>query len=357
MEFSEELSRLCECETFPILTVKDGIVTNINVYGSELNITTGTPIKSVIYGGLTDYERFSNGVLFLSLCLNDTIQNAVVVRRDKEDIFILESKHTGALVNQANNIRKQLQKSLNDAMIGLDILASNSELKENVYFQDMTKSLFQLLKQAADIRAEIEYTNNSANLLPNQEITEFLAAYLEASKPKVEGAGFKLKYTLPQKQVFCSVDYDGIKFAIANMISTAIKYGKRNRTLNLKMVNHPNYCTITVSNLLKDNAQFKRFCKDNVFPVNPFLEDSHDSLYSSFRTLRAIANRHKGSVHFDCIDGKTLKITLSIPAGIKLFNGNIKKLHTYIPAQLIHSGGHDPMLIALSDILPSKFYA
>ena len=166
----------------------------------------------------------------------------------------------------------------------------------------------------------------------------------------VNKANIHIEFTCPNNSVYGLVDSKLLERAIGNMLSNAVKYTPKGRTIRATLVRKQSMLYLTVSD---SGEGFDDSIRGNLFTQfhrEPGIEDGRKGLGLGLQLIRSAASAHGGTVLIhDSGNGSRITMSMAIRQDR---NGSLRSK----PANWTDPNSHDRSLIELADVLPTSAF-
>lgn len=79
------------------------------------------------------------------------------------------------------------------------------------------------------------------------EVRSLVEETVNAMRPRIEGAGFKLRLKCPAEAVFLDIDRDAVKQVLVNLVDNALKYSPEDKEIDIQVAVRPGEVEVEVS--------------------------------------------------------------------------------------------------------------
>lgn len=330
----------------PAFYVESGTIRQANQAAQQKLITVGEPICKYLSRSLSAYEEFIGGCLYLSLQIEGIPCNASVLNMGGKHLFLMDSQTEPQL--QALSLAAQnLRIPINNAFLAAE------HMKDRSNADQICHSLNQMHRVVCNMADAYRYYERQVLCPETTELSNFFAELMEKATQLVKASGVQLNYTALPQSVVCTVDRQLLERAVLNMISNAVKFSGDSRVVEIKFTqkNHMLYFSV------QDNGDgIPAHVQKNIFTRylrEPGIEDSRHGLGLGLSLIRSAAINHGGTVLIDHPETGGTRVTMTLdprPQQEDLLRAPVR-----MPT-IDYAGGHDHMLLELSDVLPHKLY-
>lgn len=355
MNQQTDLSTMLSLISQPAFCVCGGSIVLCNKAAEGILIHSGSPISELLRVNAAEYEQFQGGCLLLPLDLNGLSLQACVTRMDDKDIFVIQTPQAQSELNAyslASTTLRQPVSSVITLVRSLSpVLQKTGDPKVKECDARLKHHLWRIHRMLCNMSDAKYYADGHSNRMVCQNITSVVDEIFQKAQQVLAQCGVKLHYQLPDKDILCLIDEQLLERGIYNMISNAVKFSDseiKEIDATLACRNHRLYLSIENRGIQANIAgdMFQRYCRE------PGIEDGRNGIGLGMALIRSAATVHGGTVLLDHPKGTGTRVTVSFP--VKL--GKDVMVASGIQ-NMDYAGGWDHVLLELSDILPSDFYA
>lgn len=335
----------------PAFCVDGGVIRAANDAARSRMLSPGENVFPLIRTGAREYEAFSSGCLYLTLCIGDETCGASVTRLGDQDVFTLE-KSDGDLTLKAYALAAQeLRQPLSQLLAVSDQLFPALEDPENGSTAEqiarMNRSLHQLLRLVGNMS---DAATAGAARMELRDVTAVVQEIIDHATPLCQSAQVTLSFENHPVPVYSLLDSQKLERAIYNLLSNSLKHMSPGGEIAVQLKRRVNtlYLTVTDSG---DSARsglsagmFSRFLRE------PGMTDGRSGLGLGLTLVRAAAAAHHGALLLDQTSSGGVRATLSFP--IQQDSGSLRSPSLHID----YAGERDHGLIELSESLPYQLY-
>lgn len=334
MEYIQQLLALTDRPSF---CVEDGTIIAANDAARARQIKPGDLAAPLLVSGGEALSEFRNGFLCLTLALPGQQVSATVTALGDRQIFTLEPEQAQEEFRLLSLASQELREPLSDVMALVEQLQADPEQVAGI-----SRGLHRMLRLIG---------NMSLHPTPRFELMdvgEVLRELWDKVLPACESRGIRFRFTPNPTPVYSCVDAAFLNRAIYNLLSNAIKFSQGG-TIELQLSQRRRFYQITIldsGSRLPDLGQnpFARFLRE------PGMGDPNWGMGLGMRMVRSAALSHGGTVLMDTPPEGGVRVTLNLPLRQDVTNLRSPRL------QVSYTGERDPMLVELSDVLPTEFY-
>lgn len=356
MEHSIQNEEILDNLLCPAFTVSSGIITNANHAAVQRGIQLNTSIHDFIAIGDEEYTNYTQGKLFIRLCIQDITYGATVTRSGDSHLFCLDSDYEEPELRAFALAAQQLREPLANAMISTEQLLPNASGWDNEEDKQtlgqLNKSLHQLLRAIGNMSDTAHYANHQACRMQNCNLTKLFSEILEKASHLASQAGRKLQYALPNQLVIGLADAEKLERAILNLISNAIKYTPKEGQISATLRYNKNKLIFTVQDSGSGVAPHMHSNLFSRFLREPGLDDGRSGIGLGMTIVRSVATMHSGTVLMEQLQNQGARFTMTI--SVKQTQDNIVSTPIVLPVD--YAGGRDHSKIELSDVLPASLF-
>ena len=326
----------------PAFSVENGRITGINREAGKYLLEEGMAIAPLIAAGQEEYEAFEDGVLHLTLCIQEQTVSASVQHADQGQLFILEQDHLDAHLQSMALAAQELRVPLSGMMAAADRLAPGDE--------QLNRRMYQMLRMVSNMSDAARFAAH-----PSQQ--EYVDAaglvqdIFDRAGQYVADAGLALQVSVPSERIYTLADRELLERAIYNLLSNALKFSPTGSTIRATLAKQGNRLRLTVEDPgqgLESGLQSSLFSR---YMRQPGLEDPRQGLGLGMVFVRLAAAAHGGTVLVDHPKDMGTRITLTLSIR------HDKAIQARSPVLRIdYTGERDHALVELSDVLPAKLY-
>ena len=321
----------------PAFCTEDGIVTAVNAAARIRQIQPGDRLESLLDSGSEALSEFGQGFLSLTVNLCGNSYPATVTALNRQLLFTLEPEEAAEDFRLLTLASQSLREPLSDVMALVEQLDADPEQLAGI-----NRGLHRLLRLIGNMAP---HPTPKMELL---DVNELLRELCDKVQPACECRNIPFRFTPSPTPVYSCVDADLMNRAIYNLLSNAIKFSGGG-AIAMQLSQRRRFYQITLQDTgsaLPELGQdpFSRFLRE------PGLEDPRWGTGLGMRLVRSAALAHGGTVLMDEPPEGGVRVTLSLPLQQNPTGLRSPRL------QVSYTGERDPMLVELSDILPTEFY-
>ncbi len=330
----------------PAFCVSDGKITEINTQAAPYLLSAGTEILPLLATGQQEYRDFTEGCLYLTLCIGSQPLGATVVALDKCHLFLLEQADNGNLQALALAAR-ELRGPLSGMISTMEQLQASADPQQ---LAQMNRRLYQSLRIVSNM-SDAALFSQSSGPMEYLEICSFLQELLDKTGQLLKSADIQLKYQLPNQPVYTLADAPKLERAVYNLISNAAKHTPANGCIRVTLANRGRlYLSVTdegpgiPSGVM--SSLYSRYLR------TPSITDGQDGIGLGMVLVRAAATLHGGTVLIDHPQSGGTRVTMTVALQ--------KHCCPPVRSPILHmdyAGERDHSLQELADVLPAALYA
>lgn len=333
----EIIQQLLSLSDRPAFCAEDGTIIAANDAAQARQIRPGEPVEPLLASGAEALSEFHQGFLCLTLALPGQQVPATVTALGSRRLFTLEPGDTQTDFRLLSLASQELREPLSDVMALVDALQADPEQVAGI-----SRGLHRLLRLISNM------TPHPTPRLELMDVGELLRELWDKTLPACESRDIRFRFTPSPLPVYSCVDGALLNRAIYNLLSNAIKFS-RGGAIELQLSQGRRFFQISLrdsgSSLPDlDKDPFARFLRE------PGTGDPRCGMGLGMRMVHDAAMLHGGTVLMDSPPEGGVRVTLSLPLRQNLTNLRSPRL------QIPYTGGRDPMLVELSDVLPTDFY-
>lgn len=330
----------------PAFCVRDGRIVALNRGAGQRFIAEGTEISSLLISHQDAYEAFTEGLLYLRVCVEGTEYDATVTSTEQGHIFVLDTGLTDDALQAMALASAHLRNQLGSVMA-----QAKDRLTDPEQDGGIMRGLYRLQRMLCNMSDTPLYRAKAA---PSQMLELGSAVYeiTEKASTLLEKAGYKVEYTGIENSVFTTGDYEMLERAVFNLLSNAAKYSTAGSTLKVTLTASKRSATISVEDCgdgIEPNLYRTLFAK---YQRQVSVEDGRSGIGLGMALVQSVAAHHGGTVLVTQNPGGGTRVCMTL--AIRESNGT--ELRSPIVRLSDYAGGNDHGLLELSDVLPAKMY-
>lgn len=341
-----DMNTLLQRYMTPAFLVAGGTVAYTNTEAAARQIQAGMNIDELICIGKEEYSQFTDGRLYLAICVGEQTYRAYTEKLEEYHIFFLESEYDDPTLRAFALAAKQLRQPLANAMMCAGELPGPQE-----DLNQISRSLYQLHRALCNMSDAAGYSTLRSVRLENRDVCSFMEEVIEKAAALLEKTGTTVRYSGPKSPVICPVDSEKLERSVLNLLSNAAKFAQEKKAITVTLCKKGNRLFLSVEN---EGAQIPMQVRENLFSRyqrEPSLEDSRWGIGLGLSIVRNTAIAHNGTLLLENTPtGQKFTITLAI----EQLRDDIVRSPVLLPVD--YTGGYDKALVELSDILPADLY-
>ena len=353
MDTNNSLPELLDIMPYPAFVVQNGTIIHANNTAEQM-IQPGQEIAPFIAAGKEEYAQMDNGVLCLSVIIDDVSYGASVLRSADYDVFLLDIEiqdtQLQAIALAAQEMRKPLASLMTVSDRYFAERQGETSQEEEKYISQMNRSLYQMLRLVNNMADAGRYQKANAQQLQSWNITSITNDLFDHATVLMNTTGKTFVCQRLEGLVFGMIDKEKFERALYNLISNAAKFSPQCSTVTASLTQKGKKLYFTIENEcdgIFPNPQtiFTRFMR------RPGIEDGRMGVGLGMVLVRSSAALHNGTVLISQPAENTIRVTFSI----ELKENRSGMLHSRVPVA-DYAGERDHGLIELSDFLPASEY-
>lgn len=339
----------------PAFCVKNHEIVKVNPAARSLQIEEGTAIDSFLATGASEYDSFSDGCLYLSLCIHDLCYGASVTKMDELHIFVLDQLEHQSELQAIALAASELRAPLGSVMISTDQLFPAEYIRDNPQLQQqaqrINRSLQQLMRIVGNMSDAAKYSNFTQTATELCNVGAFLQEVLNRVSELTARAGVQVTFRDLSKGTLSLIDCEKMERTVMNLISNAVKFTHEGGNVDVSLTKNGNSLCLQV----QDNGEgipdelkgtvYRRYLRQ------PGLEDGHFGIGLGMVLIRSTAACLGGTVLIDQPGTHGTRVTMTFPIRQNPPEGVRSPIF-----RVDYAGERDHALIELSDVLPSELY-
>lgn len=349
MEKQRNTPAIIDLVACPGFCVKNSRIIQVNDAAKRLFLEPEMDICDLLLTGKEEYANFSGGCLYLSICLADQAQGALVTRIDDQDIFLVDADTELKELQLLALAAQELRTPLSNIMISADRLTPmQKEPKCQEQMARLNRGTTQLLRLVGNMSDALRYRQGCRLQLRN--ISALLEEIFEKAATLAQSLGVTLVFTGLQQDLYSLADSEQLERAVLNILSNALKFTPRGGTVDAVLTKKRNLLRLTIQDSGSGIGEgilqsiFSRYRR------HPSLEDSRFGLGLGMVLIRTAAANHGGTVLIDQPDAGT-RVTMTL----RIQQPTNTVLHTKV-LSFDYAGERDHALVELSETMPAVFY-
>lgn len=344
MEAKKELCGMLDLMVRPGFSVRDQRIEYVNPAARALMLQPGTDVRTLLATGAEEYEAFRGGCLYLKLNLTPGGRGASVSNVDGTHVFLLDPDTDSSELQALALAAMELRQPLLNTMLSAERMHTDAESRE--YLARLNRGLQQLHRIINNMSDAGRFA--SASHQETRDMGKVFREIFEKAQTLLSPTGVTLTYQGPEEPVIALADREQLERAVLNMLSNAVKFTPRGGTIEATLTRRGKLLQLSI---LDSGCGIADAILPNVFSRylrQPGIEDSRFGLGLGMVLIRSAAANHGGTVLIDkpCVTGTRITITMQLRQG----QGNRIRTPIDLP------GGHDLVLLELSDCLPASAY-
>ena len=348
MKENTDFSGMLDLLICPGFYVIDNKITKSNSSAAELGLVPGVDISSMLASGQEELAGFSQGILYLTMHLQDRIMGASIFSVPGALLFLLEESteqsdlHCLALA--AREMRAPLAVAMNAAA---NLNRENPQAADQL--SRMNRALCQILRLVGNMSDAGIYSLDFPEV---RNISAIVDSALEDTINLARQAGIDLRYQGLEEEIFSIVDAQLLERALLNILSNAIKFLPKGCTIDVQAVRVGTMIRITVQDNgpgIPDNVLESMFHR---YQRRPDIEDPRFGLGLGMVIVRSAASRHGGTVLVDRPPEGGTRVTFTL--AIRQDHDSTLNFSRF---RIDYTGEWNHALVELSDCLPAELYS
>lgn len=330
----------------PAFLVADGTVAYTNPEAAVRQIQVGMNIAELICIGKEEYFQFTEGRLYLAVCVGDQTYRAWAEKLDAYHIFFLESEYEDSTLRAFALAAKQLRQPLANAlMCAGELSGPQNDLNH------LNRSLYQLHRAICNMSDAAGYGSLRSVRTENRDVCAFMEETMEKAATLLEKSGKNICYCGPKSPIVCLVDSEKLERAVLNLLSNAAKFALEDKPITVTLCKKGSRLFLSVEN---EGPQMPTQVRENLFSRyqrEPLLEDGRWGIGLGLSIVRSAAIAHNGTLLLENTPtGQKFTMTLTVEQS----RDDIVRSPVVLPVD--YTGGYDKALVELADILPADLY-
>lgn len=344
MEIQTEEIGMLELLPRPTFCVQNRTITRLNQAAQKLFLREGLSIQLLMESGSEEYAAFSGGLLYLTLTIHGQSFGASVVRIGQEDVFTLDQQFKSEELRVLALAARELRAPLANA-----ILAAQHMEKGASSSGQLNRSLYQLLRIVGNMS---DASGTSPVFHPeSQNVSAFFREIAEKAIMLTDSTGIHILYNGSNEAQSCCFDRQMLERAALNMISNALKFTPKGKSIQLALHRNGKQFRFSVTDCGSGIDKKEQLTLFTRYLREPSVEDTRHGIGLGMLLIRNTAARHRGAVLVDQPQGGGTRVTITF--------FSVPEEREGLRSRLLltdYAGEEDHALIELSECLPCSFY-
>ena len=348
MEEQKDTIGLLDMIVRPVFCVKENTIVRLNQAARQLFLSEGTDIGPLLRTGAEEYAAFAGGCLYLTLEHAGVTFGASVSRMEDMDVFLLDSETDDGELRVLALAARELREPLSGVMTSAARLPATDDPAARAYAARLNRGLHQLLRIIGNMS---DAGSASLSFMELRNIGDVFTEICEKAGELLSRAGITMTYENLKEEILCQADAAQLERAVLNLLSNAAKFTPKGGTVHLTLTRRGKMLRLGIrdsgSGIGDDilHSLYSRYLRQ------PGLGDSRQGIGLGMVLIRKAAAAHGGTVLVHQPDGCGTKITVTL-AIRQDTGGQLRSSRLTVD----RSGGFDPFLVELADILPDSLY-
>ena len=355
MEQKQDKLAMLDLIIRPAFCVENGVIVRLNKAAEGLLLEAGTPVRSLLATGETEYAEFNGGCLYLTLALAGISQGASVVRMDGFDVFLLEDDGDQAELKAMALAAQNLREPLTGIMIMAERLFPALEKLDDPAVSEqaarINRGMFQMLRILGNMSDAGRYRNAAFFRKETLDITALMGDLFGKMALMCSHAGIELRFTNLRERIYCLADSEILERAVYNILSNALKFTPKGGHIDASLTRKGTRLYMTVQDSGCGIPESQRGNVYSRFLRQPGLEDSRQGIGLGMVLIRSAATAHGGTVLIEQPQDQGMRITLTLE-----IRQSRDTLVRSPGLRVDYAGEWDHSLIELSESLPASLY-
>jgi len=355
MKQTDTIFEMLELIPQPAFCVKDGTVAYINQSAKSLALSIETNIQDLLATGSQEFSEYTDGCLYLTLCINGVHHGATVTKMNNADIFLLDQTENSSELQALALAAQELREPLSGIMTVTDNLFPLCNDTQNPQILEQTahlnRGLYQILRILSNMSDAYMYSQTQQANLELRNVGEVIGEIIEKSKELIRHAQVTVTFSGLSQDVYSLIDTEKLERGISNLLSNALKFTSKGGTIQTQLRQKHGMLYLTVQNTGDGIPTSIRSNLFNRYLRQPGLEDSRHGIGLGMVLIRTAAAVHGGTVLIQQTENMGTTLTLTIPIR--------QKSNIAVRSSILHvdyTGERDHALVEFSEILPSDLY-
>ena len=347
----QDKQNLLEMIDRPAFLVQDGRITDCNQMAKNRQIPVGTPVADILPENCSAYQNYRGGILYLTLQLGWIRCGATVTSQENYDIFLMDRDTDQAQLQALALAAQQLRVPLSNVMTMADCLFPHlQEDKQIEQASQMSRALFQLMRQISNMADAERYAGMDSPKLENTELCHFFREISEKAAASLEEVPVTIHFSSTESRIFSCIDRERMERAVYNLLSNAVKFSPKGGCVDVTLARSGKMVCLTVEDHGDGIASHVKSSLFHRYLREPAIEDSRFGLGLGMALVRSVAASHGGTVLLEQTSGTKVTMTMAIQKDVSgMLRAPVVRIGDY-------AGGRDLGLLEFSETLPPSAY-
>ena len=353
MDILNNTTALLEQLPQPVFLVKEHTVVYANHAAQLRDVQENTNVYDLISIGHQEYQQFVSGKLILTVSVSGILYNAVVTNSGEYHLFCLESEYSKPELRAFAVAAQALRDPLSNAFLGMDKLLPEPTVQNSpallAQIKAINRNIYQIHRAVQNMSDAA--TIGSAACTDTRDVVTYIAEIVEKADTLLAIKQHHIEYQPLSRPIYCQINSETLRRAILNLITNAVKYASGEKVTRISLRTGANKLYICVQS---DCEHPEALISSNIFSAftrEPSIDDNSRGIGLGLYIAHSIAASHNGTLLVEHPDDTSLRFTLSLSTTLP----EVVKVNS--PVMITEtSGGFDPFLIELADVLPSELY-
>lgn len=353
MELSNDCLIMLEHLGKPAFFSNNETISYVNTKANAIGINANTPL-SEIFRNCLDPDALSSAKAVFNTTINRINYTVTTSAVGNLKLFILEESNEIQQLQSVLRAAQQLRSPLAGLSSAINLLTETNRDSADPNIikltQKTTKHLFSLQRSVRNMSDITLFLEDRAGKKETVDTAAYIQELAEKIIQQVCKSGIAISYIGPDEKIYCNIDSTLIERAIYNMISNALKAGSKNIHISLTRKSKTLQLSVQDDGCGMTDDEKNQFLSK--FRENPVINAHGYGLGLGMMIIHAAAAAHNGTMLISDIEphGCKISITIAIESEPLLLK------QTPVTIQIDPMGGIDPLLLELSDFLPSEMF-
>lgn len=271
------------------------------------------------------------------------------------DLFLLSNceplSADGPLGVSSQVLSENLSKLTSSFQNMLDVVEEQENLSLASEAAGVTRNLFRMTRMAQNLSAYEAILRNEMTIRPTRlSLFDNAAPMLEEIASAVRETGTELQLLLPREDFRFCADWPMLERALLNLLDNALLHGLPGRPVQLQVVSATSAVLFRIISRSAAGSAladaFHRLQQRGIVP------DPHWGMGLGIPIALHIARLHGGTLAMEQSTDNQITVTLSVSKKLSPSDNALQS-----PMLFDRTGGLDPRLLELSDVLPVQVFA
>jgi hypothetical protein len=303
------------------------------------------------------YEQWDrHTTLTIPVCASGISCTATVQALADGDLFLLSECSVSAASGPIGTSSQVLSESLSKLTASFQNMLDLVEEQENLTLASeaagVTRNLFRMTRLAQNLSTYDAIQRDEMVIRPTRlSMYDQVQPMLEEIASAIQETGNRLQVTLPRENLRFCADWPVLERALLNLLDNALLHGYSGQTIDLQISASAFFVMFRITGKSGASANalataFHRLDQRGIVP------DPHWGMGLGLPIALHIARLHGGTLAIEDGPDGQVSVILSVSKKLAPADNSLQS-----PMGFDRTGGLDPRLLELSDVLPVSLYA